>query len=398
MHAYLVRLGDDKKSFYEIIQVLTEKKLSYSWHDDLESLANALKNNNNERGIIVVSNRANLSSTIGKVEKLIIELPNDIYFFCVVDKITPADYKSLSRTGRAELTDWAAVADEVADYLQDLSKNLEENNDKNNLETAAHPSYVVSFVGTSGGAGNTTIAMEIGVELAQRRYAQGQKLNTGIAFLDLNFSNGAGVCDLLNVEPRLVLDEIAANPRRLDSYMLQMMASKHSSGLDIFCSKNVSYQLASPPNEALLLALLNCLVDNYSVLLIDIPNRSSFDIAEIVKNSDIVFCVGLLSVASTKNIKFMLNYLDIIGVKKTSTSIIATDVDVNMIGKLSPRFDLQKIFPDRKTYYIRRDRLFALESADAGISMIQAMPSKGISQDIKLIASAIDSFNVINGA
>ncbi len=390
MHAYIVRMGESIKSFSRIIQNISEKNYPYSWCDDFESLSRILDNNKNEKGVIIISSTVNLSSTILSIEKLIPILPPDMHIFCIVDKVTPTDYKTLSRTGKADLTDWASAANEISEYLQELNKNLEKNNDKSNIETNDHSPYVASFIGTSGGAGNTTIAMEIGIELAQRKHAQGQKINSGIAFLDLDFSNSAGVCDYLNLDPRLAIAEIATNPRRLDSYMLQMMASKHSSGLDFFCSKNDPYLSSTIPSKAILLSLLNCLVDNYSILLIDIPNRCNFDIAEIVNNSDMVMCTGLLSVVSTKNTKFMLRYLDSIGVKKSSTAVIATDVDTNLIGKISPRFDLQKIFPDRKIHYIRRDRLFALECADAGVSMVQSGPTKGISQDIKAIASSIE--------
>lgn len=384
MHAYLVPMGDDKKSFYQIIQILAEKNYSYTWHDEFEKLARSL--HNNDKGIIVISSKTNLSALIRRFEQLIPDLPEEMHIFFVVDKASPTDYKTLSRTGKADLTDWTSAAEEISEYLQKQNRDLE----KDNPDKKSHSPFVASFVGTSGGVGNTTIAMETGIDLALKKHAQGHKINSGIAFLDLNFINSAGVCDYLNLEPRLALAEIAANPRRLDSYMLQMMASKHSSGLDIFCCKNDSYVSTTTPTEAILLALLNCLVDNYSTLLIDIPNRCNFEIAEIVRNSDIVMCTGLLSVVSTKNIKAMLRYLDAIGVKKTSCSIIATDVDTNLIGKISPRLNIENIFPDRKIYYVRRDRIFALESANAGVSMIQTAPAKGVCQDIKMIAASLE--------
>src|SRR5947208_42107 len=56
-----------------------------------------------------------------------------------------------------------------------------------------------------------------------------------VCLLDLDFQN-SHVCDYLDIEPRMQIHEIAANPERLDAQLFDLFVSHHTSGLDVLAA------------------------------------------------------------------------------------------------------------------------------------------------------------------
>src|SRR5258708_25724037 len=87
---------------------------------------------------------------------------------------------------------------------------------------------MVAFVPSSGGVGNATLAIEIGVQLKSAKRTRGRR----VCLLDLDFQS-SHVCDYLDIEPRMQIHEIANNPERLDAQLFDLFVSHHTSGLDV---------------------------------------------------------------------------------------------------------------------------------------------------------------------
>src|SRR5205807_5999051 len=90
---------------------------------------------------------------------------------------------------------------------------------------------MVAFVPSAGGVGNSTLAIEVGIQLKTAKRTRGRR----ICLLDLDFQN-SHVCDYLDIEPRMQIHEIAVNPDRLDTQLFELFISHHSSGLDVLAA------------------------------------------------------------------------------------------------------------------------------------------------------------------
>ena len=384
MLACVLSESDDRDKLGEIIKILSQHKCEISYMRSVDELSAFIKKI--DKKIILI-----ISETIvdpKEVEKIITDTRPNSYIFYISDRLNPSDYKMMLRSGRAESSDWASAPVDINRYLEMI-----DNEELNAIVTqeVISKQIVISFIGAGNGAGNTTISMELAIDLVLRAKTQ----NLGrVAFLDLDTEGGC-VCDYLSIDPRLDLNEIAVNPRRLDSYMLEIMSSKHQSGLDVFSVSEPYAHLKYKSQDTAILSLLNCIVDNYSIAIIDIPARCTSETSEIVRNSDLVFCTGIFSVPSAKRIKKILAKLTEQGVPKDKTIIILTDTDTNLLGGISQRFNIESVFKGWSVYYIRRDRSFALECADAGVSMVQTQPRKGICQDIHKVTDYVT--NIIDG-
>ena len=104
---------------------------------------------------------------------------------------------------------------------------------KNHGEDSQIEPQFLSFMPASGGVGTTTVALETASIL--NRY--GEKLGRTTCVVDLNFQHGS-CAEYLDIEPRFDISEIENAPERLDRQLLDVMLSKHSSGLSVISAPN----------------------------------------------------------------------------------------------------------------------------------------------------------------
>jgi pilus assembly protein CpaE len=339
--------------------------------------------------IIVVPESSEPSSDVGHIVKYAHQLAGRAFVLYIADRISPEDYKALLRLGDADSTDWKSAVEEVGHIVRRLG---EEGASPAREPSPAASRRVIAFVGTRGGPGNTTIAMECGIYLASLK----GKDSCRVALLDLEFAQSL-VCDYLDIMPRLDISAIAGNPERLDEYMLTNMASRHSSGLDVFASRQPWFEQGETLHVAVFL-LLNRLLDRYDIVLIDIPAHRLEETDEILQKSDFIFVTGLFSVPAVKQIHRAMQRFAGQDIPLARTAAIITDTETKIFGLVNQRFNIKDIIGEERLFFVRRDRSFSMECVDAGNSMIQSQPSRAICDDIKKIAEHIKTVAPIESA
>ena len=86
-------------------------------------------------------------------------------------------------------------------------------------------SQIYTFIPAAGGVGTTTLALQTAFQL-HNSVTRG----ASTCVVDLNFQQGA-CAEYLDLEPRFDIAEIENQPERLDRQLLDVMLSKHASGL-----------------------------------------------------------------------------------------------------------------------------------------------------------------------
>lgn len=124
---------------------------------------------------------------------------------------------------------------------------------------------ILSFLPAAGGVGTTTLAIESAMIL---RRAGGRDGDT-TCLVDLDLSNG--VCaDYLDLDPRLDLDEIGPHPERLDLQLLEVMLTRHASGLAVMAAKARPGQRPALDAE-IVVGLLDLVSSRFENVVIDLP-------------------------------------------------------------------------------------------------------------------------------
>ena len=120
-----------------------------------------------------------------------------------------------------------------------------------------------AFLPAAGGVGTTTLAIETAM-LLQREHKDSR-----CCLVDLDFR--AGSCaDYLDLEPRLSPDEVAHHPERLDQQLLEVMLSRHRSGVAVLAARG---RPAEPPSvpAAFVLRMLDLVAARFDHVVVDMP-------------------------------------------------------------------------------------------------------------------------------
>ena len=149
---------------------------------------------------------------------------------------------------------------QTSDFVRSINNVM-----KTTGENAQIDPQFLSFMPASGGVGNTILALETAAIL--NRY--GQKFGRSTCVVDLNFQHGS-CAEYLDIEPRFHISEIENAPERLDRQLLDVMLSKHSSGLSLIAAPNQPSEMRTF-KPALVVRLLDLVSAYFDYVVIDVP-------------------------------------------------------------------------------------------------------------------------------
>jgi pilus assembly protein CpaE len=166
--------------------------------------------------------------------------------------------------------------------------------------TARTESLVVSIVGSRGGVGCTSLAVNLGCNLAQEKV-----YNVALVDLDLALGDADVALDLI---PDYTLADVAMNIERLDMTFLRRSLCKHPSGLSLLPHpvQMEDIELIHPDHLA---RVINLLRASYTHLVFDLSKRFTPTDLTAMRMSDVILLVAQLELTSLRNAVRMLHTL-----------------------------------------------------------------------------------------
>jgi pilus assembly protein CpaE len=160
---------------------------------------------------------------------------------------------------------------------------------------------IISVMGSKGGVGTTTVAVNLAVSLAERKAEQ------SIALVDLNAVVGE-IPLFLAVKPNYHWGEIMQNIGRLDSAFLMNIMVRHGSGLYVLPSpsKLNGYPVATPDTMQ---RVLSNLQDMFDVVVIDGGQSRDSAYLKVIEMSDTLLIISILSLPCLHNTHNLLQSL-----------------------------------------------------------------------------------------
>jgi Flp pilus assembly CpaE family ATPase len=220
----------------------------------------------------------------GKFAEIASKYRGRLFFILISDEISASDYKALVRGGSA---DWVSVAADPQEILDIIARHRRRIEADEAGDAGAAKALAVSFVPSAGGVGNTTLALEVAVRLKTAKATRDRR----ICIVDLDFQ-GSHVCDYLDLEPRLKIQEILDHPERLDAQLFEIFISRHSSGLHVFAAPRSRLDLCGL-NVSALDAFFSLASLRYDLMLIDLPSIWFPWTEQVVSASDGVIVTGI---------------------------------------------------------------------------------------------------------
>ena len=157
---------------------------------------------------------------------------------------------------------------------------------------------MINVLGTKGGVGTTTIAVNLAASLAGNTEAG------SVALVDMNTLFGE-VSLFLGLKPAYHWGEIAKNMERLDATLLMSCLPRHDSGIHILPSPgSLNHHGAATPD--IMQRLLTFMKRTFDFIIVDGGQSFDANSLRVIELSDIVLVVSLLNVPCLSNTRKLL--------------------------------------------------------------------------------------------
>jgi pilus assembly protein CpaE len=280
------------------------------------------------------------------------------------------------RSGAKEFLTQPVVLEDLLKALQRLRRTRSSDSQPGNgalkLESQAY-----AVVGSRGGVGCTSLAVNLGCTLAQEP-------GHTVALIDLDLALGdADVA--LDLMPDYTLADVALNIDRLDMTFLRRSLSKHATGLSLL-PHPAQIEDAGLIREEHLQRVIGLLRASYSHLVLDLSKGFSPTDVTALRMADAILLVAQLELSSLRNVVRMLLTLSADETLNHKIKIILNRVgqDTDISLKKAEETIGRPIF-----WQIPDDPRTMAESRNSGMPVLQQAPKSKLQQSIAGLVQAL---------
>jgi len=239
-------------------------------------------------------------------------------------------------------------------------------------------SHIYTFMPAAGGVGNTTLALETAF-LLHRSVTRG----AATCVVDLNLQQGA-CAEYLDLEPRFDIGEVENQPERLDRQLLDVMLSKHESGLCVLAAPVRPTEMRSFDADVVvrMLDLVSAYFDN---VVIDMP-RTWFPWTEtVLLGSNRLFIVSEMTVPCLRQTQRLMKSIQETTANQVKPSVIVNRFEQRKFDNGIKQADVQEILGDTFAGGIANNYRLVREAVDRGIPLHQVDSEANVIRDLKRI-------------
>jgi pilus assembly protein CpaE len=238
-------------------------------------------------------------------------------------------------------------------------------------------SLVIAVLGSRGGVGCTSIAVNLGATLAQ-------DANHNAALIDLDLALGDADISL-DLMSDYTLADVALNIDRLDLQFLRRSLSKHASGLSLL-PHPVQMEDAGLIREDHLQRVIGLLRASYTHLVLDLSKSFSPTDVTALRMADLILLVAQLDLSSLRNVVRMLSTLCIDDNMSNKIQIVlnrvGSDTDISL--KKAEETIGKPIY-----WQVPNDPKPLVESRNQGTPLLLYAPKCKLQQSIAGLAEAV---------
>lgn len=239
---------------------------------------------------------------------------------------------------------------------------------------------IVAFTNVKGGAGATTLAVNVAHCLAHK-----EGLSVLLVDLDIQFG---GVGTFLDLQPSGSVIEVLAQSQRLDSALLRSLSATHESGLQILAAP------AKPANlDAVKIEDLQRFFDvashAYDLVILDVPRVLLDWTRETWRWSDRIFLVLQGSVAELRDSKILLADMAHNGITSERLHFVQNRRGTRH-GSTDPE-TIRKTLGIDDLHGVRSDYAASSKAQNAGKPLLDIATGSVMTRDIHALARTIET-------
>src|SRR5438477_871484 len=246
-------------------------------------------------------------------------------------------------------------------------------------EQATTEAQIYTYLPAAGGVGLTTLAIQTAMLLMRK----GPKGNSSTCLVDLDFQHGS-CTDYLDLEARLDLSEIEPRPERLDRHLLEVMLSRHASGLAVIAAPNRPAEMRSFDPDVVT-RLLDLVSSNFENVVIDMPRTLFPWTVSGLFGSNRLFIITEMTVPGLRHAKQLVAAIGERLKGGPTPEVIVNRFEQQLFGPGLRRGDVEAAIGDSFAGVIPNNYRLVREAIDRGVPLDEVKPSNNITQTLKKI-------------
>jgi pilus assembly protein CpaE len=201
------------------------------------------------------------------------------------------------KIGAKEFLSQPIDANQVKQAFEAFKKKAEETKPKEAIKFGR----IITLLGSKGGTGTTTLAVNLAVEFAE------EKRRNSVVLVDMNLLYGE-IPLFLEIKPKYNLGEITKHINRLDPTFLMDILSKHHSGVYVLPSESY-WKEGEKTTSKIMERILTLLKRMFDYIIIDAGTSITDSTIKAFEMSDLIFIVSVLSLPCLANTSKLLTSL-----------------------------------------------------------------------------------------
>ena len=281
------------------------------------------------------------------------------------------------RSGAREFLTSPVQLEELLTALQRLPRKTRSSDSSPGTPSSKVASQVYAVLGSRGGVGCTSVAVNLGASLAQHK-----EYSVALIDLDLALGDADVALDLMG---DYTLADVALNIDRLDMAFLKRSLCQHASGLSLL-PHPVQMEDCQLIREEHLQRLINLLRASYTHLLLDLSKSFSPTDVTALRMADVILLVAQLELSSLRNVVRMMLTLgnDHELAPKVQVVINRVGMETDITLKKAEEIIGKPIF-----WQIPNDSKAMCESRDNGVPLVQQAPRSKVQQSFTGLVQAL---------
>ena len=237
----------------------------------------------------------------------------------------------------------------------------------------------MTFLGARGGVGTTSIAVQAALLAADR--SKSTTPTTCVVDLDLT---GGACAEYLDIRPAWALDEIIANPARLDPHMLELMTSTYKNKLDVLSAQR-KFGEAFTFAPDVITRTLDIVSQSHQTLVVDLPRHVENWTDAVILGSSDIYVITDFSVPGLKAARRMVNDLSQQFGEIVKPKVVVNKFNRPLFGTGISSSEMRDLLGDVLAGHISADERLLREAMDRGVPTTDIKPRNSFVNDLSKI-------------
>lgn len=294
-----------------------------------------------------------------------------------VDGLTVSSTRALLRAGALDVLPIPFSAEELKQAVEPARHAARPAAPRAAGPVQRRQGRLVAFIGALGGVGTTSIATQLGVIWAGSS-------RVGLVDLDLQFGSAALALDL---KPSLSIGNLIENADRLDSELLQSVALKHQSGLDVVAAPSDMLPMDTITTD-FVDQLLRTASQSFDVVLADLPMVWTEWTVRVLQRADVIVMVTNLSVPGIFQARRQLDVLDANGLI-SKLQVVANRVQYGLFSSKVNLSETEAALGRKINHTVANDYPAMSAASDEGRTLKEVRGKSRILKDLQQLSARL---------